>query len=258
MLKYNAARLVTRAVVLPSLSVRLAPERQYRAALIALLKAIAAAATASVIPHYASALTMDAATSSWFTQLRLTTTRLAGETAQTVGRVLKQEAIRHTEAFLALFRRAVGVDVSATVRPEDTDPYMQTSVDRNTSVIAGFADDIRQRIERVVYDASIARVAITTLKKRLTEEFIAAEKRARLIARNQTSRLNADLNRLRQEQAGITRYRWLTMHDERVRPLHNEIDGRIYRWGEETGAEQGLPPGYPVNCRCVARGIVGS
>jgi uncharacterized protein with gpF-like domain len=41
-----------------------------------------------------------------------------------------------------------------------------------------------------------------------------------------------------------------------VGPLHRSLDGKVYEYGKPTGAEQGLPPGQPINCRCVARGIV--
>lgn len=265
MLRYNVAALVdnppARSVTLPPIQVRATPEIAYRAALRALLKGIAAEVRAGVIPLYAAdlqhrRLTGDAAADTWFTRLRAATAGLTATTAQAVGRAIVSEATKHTEAFLALFKRLFKIDVSATVRPDDLAEYVQTSIDRNTAMIRGFSDDVLQRIQRVVYENSVAGNSVAVLQKRLAEEFGLSEKRARLIARDQTGKLNADLNRLRQEQAGISSYRWDTSHDERVRPLHNSIDGIIYKWGEPTGAEKGLPPGQPINCRCHALGIV--
>ena len=54
----------------------------------------------------------------------------------------------------------------------------------------------------------------------------------------------------------MTSYTWMTSRDERVRPRHKELDGKEYEYGKPTGAEDGLPPGQPIMCRCVARGIV--
>ena len=94
------------------------------------------------------------------------------------------------------------------------------------------------------------------LRARLKADFGIADKRAALIAQDQTAKLNSDLNRIRQEQAGVTSYEWRTSRDERVRERHRKLDGTVYKWGEPTGAEEGLPPGKPIRCRCVALGVV--
>jgi uncharacterized protein with gpF-like domain len=81
----------------------------------------------------------------------------------------------------------------------------------------------------------------------LQEQFGITDRRAK-IARDQTSKLNSDLNKIRQQQAGVTTYK--------VRERQRKLDGKSYKWGEATGVENGLPPGQPINCRCLARRIV--
>ncbi|WP_442880212.1 minor capsid protein [Aurantimonas sp. A2-1-M11] len=61
---------------------------------------------------------------------------------------------------------------------------------------------------------------------------------------------------MRHQQAGVASYVWMSSRDERVRERHRALDGKEYRYGEPAGAEQGLPRGQPIQCRCVARGIV--
>lgn len=56
--------------------------------------------------------------------------------------------------------------------------------------------------------------------------------RAELIARDQTMKLNGDLNHLRQTNIGIKRYIWRTSQDERVRDEHAALEGRIFKWSE--------------------------
>ena len=157
---------------------------------------------------------------------------------------------------MATAKRALGINLSAVVRDEDLADYLQAAVARNTSLIQSLSDDIVKRIEQTVYTNSIAGNSVTTLRKSLQAQFGITDRRARLIARDQTGKFNSDLNKIRQQQAGVTSYVWLTAHDERVRPLHKKLDGNTYKWGEPTGAEEGLPPGQPINCRCVARGVV--
>ena len=93
------------------------------------------------------------------------------------------------------------------------------------------------------------------LAKRLEEKLGISKKRAKIIARDQTSKVNSQLSEERHKAAGAEKYRWDSSGDERVRPLHKALDGNIYEYGEPTGAEEGLPPGQPILCRCVAIAI---
>lgn len=76
------------------------------------------------------------------------------------------------------------------------------------------------------------------------------ESRAKLIARDQTSKMNSAFNRVRQSSLGISQYRWQTAGDERVRHEHAMNDGEIFRW-DKPPADTGHP-GEDINCRCVA------
>lgn len=101
-------------------------------------------------------------------------------------------------------------------------------------------------------------------------------RRAAIIARDQTAKLNGDLAQGRMEQAGIETYIWSTSMDERVRglpggkysnavPSHYLMEGLVCRWddptkyrnasGEWVSRPAGAPllhPGQDILCRCVA------
>ena len=77
--------------------------------------------------------------------------------------------------------------------------------------------------------------------------------RAKLIARNQIGKLNGRLSQLRQQSAGITKYKWSTSKDERVRPAHEKREEKIFEW--ERPPSDGNP-GYPLRCRCVAIPVI--
>jgi SPP1 gp7 family putative phage head morphogenesis protein len=277
MLRYSLSRAVKRPkgtrVTLPPVQVRLAAEKQYYAELRRMLAQIATEVRESVLPAYQADMMHrrmigDAATSSWFARLRSVINHLTGAASQMVGRILNLESQKHTENFMATAKKALGIDLSAVVRDEDLADYLQAAVDRNTSLITNLGDDIRQRIERTVYDNSIAGNSVATLKKQLASQFGIADRRAQLIARDQTSKFNSDLNKIRQQQAGITEYVFTTAHDERVRKTHAAMEGKTCRWDDPTvyRADDGswisrsggveLHPGQDINCRCVSRGIV--
>ncbi len=72
-------------------------------------------------------------------------------------------------------------------------------------------------------------------------------KRARLIARDQIGKLNGQLDRYKQTQAGLDSYVWRGVLDERERPEHVEREGKIYQWDDPPIDGH---PGQPVQCRC--------
>ena len=63
----------------------------------------------------------------------------------------------------------------------------------------------------------------------------------------------ADMNRVRQIDAGIDSYVWLTRRDGRVRPSHSRNEGRTFRWSSPPPTQH---PGFDYGCRCVACGVL--
>lgn len=107
--------------------------------------------------------------------------------------------------------------------------------------------------------------------------------RARFIARNAVSTAQGEYDKQLQTASGIALYRWQTSEDERVRPTHERLDGKVFAWEPGTKAPKditidgkiykrgdiiptakdpnyngGAPtiPGQPFNCRCVALSVI--
>lgn len=189
-------------------------------------------------------------------QLAMVAQGLVMTTESTVDRILSLEAQRHTDTFVAIVKRAVGIDLRALVKQEDLTEYLRLASARNASLIKGLSDDTVKRVSQTVLENLIAGNSRETLRKQLVQDFGFADNRAKLIARNEMTSLNSDLTRIRHQQAGINEYIWKTVRDDRVRQLHRELDGKSYKYGQPTDAEGGLQPGKPINCRCYARGVV--
>lgn len=120
---------------------------------------------------------------------------------------------------------------------------------QNAQLITSIPDQELERvagyIERGLQDGT----SIREIEKDIQKSFGITRRRAKLIARDQTTKLNASLTKLRQQEVGVTEYVWQTSGDERVRPTHRANDGKKFRWDKppKTGH-----PGSEVNCRCVA------
>ena len=112
----------------------------------------------------------------------------------------------------------------------------------------------------------------TEVAKQIEAKLKTTKSRARLIARDQVSKLNGRLTQMRQEEAGISKYIWQTSEDSRVRATHSPMDGKLGRWDDASvyanpsapnkwlsksgiGAVE-LHPGQDILCRCFAEPFI--
>jgi len=103
--------------------------------------------------------------------------------------------------------------------------------------------------EELAIDAAVASGSI----EGATASLDASAARVSALARDSTSKLVSSVVRERSANAGVSGYRWISMRDERVRPVHRRLDGTVRRWDDPHPTE--VHPGYAYGCRCVAAPI---
>jgi SPP1 gp7 family putative phage head morphogenesis protein len=158
-------------------------------------------------------------------------------------------------------RRRLGANIKATYKVDpnniwsqaDVKDQLEVAVNQSVSLIKGMTDDLAKKVEFTILDAAQKGQSTTQLSERLKNEMGISRDRARLIARDQVSSLNAALTKARQKQMGLDQYIWHTAQDERVRHAHRLREGKVFSW--DNPPEDGHP-GEPINCRCVAIGLV--
>lgn len=127
---------------------------------------------------------------------------------------------------------------------------LQLFSDQNEKLIRGIPDQELERISGDVERGLQQGRRFTDIAKDIQKSYGISHRKAKTIARNQTTQLNASLTRYRQQEVGIEKYQWQTSGDERVRPTHRANDGKIFSW-DKPPAITGHP-GNDINCRCVA------
>lgn len=262
MQKYDLRTVLSRprgsVVYLPSFAPPLADEVAYLQALRAMLREMLAWCRRELVPSFVSVkagLHRDAEPATW-SALGWLKDQLVSVASGMVRRILNLTGRRHTDNFNAEARKTLGIDLAGVVRGSDLEPAIDQMAQRNAALIAGLADDLVTRIKARTITAVLNGETAAGLKRDLVDLFGISDRRAKVIARDQIAKTTSDLNRLRHQQAGVVEYIWRTSADERVRPRHAALDGRKYRYDEPTGAEQGLPPGQPIMCRCWARAVI--
>jgi SPP1 gp7 family putative phage head morphogenesis protein len=151
------------------------------------------------------------------------------------------------------------------------EPWLETQLDlfakQNATLINNLTNEELNRVAGIVQRGLQQGSTYDTVADQIQETFGITRRHAKLIARDQTTKLNANLTKLRQEELGITLYTWQTSNDERVRKTHKVLDGKTCRWDDPTvfydekskkwvnKSTIGGDPhhvGISVNCRCQA------
>lgn len=173
----------------------------------------------------------------------------------------------HPQAQLAFDFMAKDVDRSSArgaelvgIKPR-TVPGLATVIgrarDANVSLITRASESFLEQVRDVLEEHEGERPE--EIADLLEERVGVSESRATLIARDQVLKLNGQITKHRQESAGVTRFRWSTSRDERVRATHREIDGQVFTWEEGADLEdedEPTFPGQPIQCRCVAIPVI--
>lgn len=178
-------------------------------------------------------------------------------------------------------KRVLGVDVF------QAEPWLEDLardwVAQNVSYVKNMQGEALNDLQSVVFRMVREGASREETRKALEERFAMSRTRARLIARDQVNKFNADLNHQRQTQIGISEYSWQNMQDQRVRGRpggrypraehnHWRMQGVLCRWNDPTvysrrewarkrngervwkKRPQWMPqrhPGEEIQCRCI-------
>ncbi len=157
------------------------------------------------------------------------------------------DATQLNKQFSAALGEKATVDVTGGEAwvPKAVDEFTRENVALIRTIPEQFFSDLEKFLAREIADGKRWEEMAVTIQER----YDVAESRARVIARDQVSKFNGDLSRVRQRDLGVTRFVWRTVRDERVRSEHAERDGQSYEWANPPDGET---PGEPIMCRCWA------
>lgn len=140
----------------------------------------------------------------------------------------------------------------------------------NVNLITSVKDASLEKMKEIVYTNFMEGKSTTSIIKRIQHQYGMDKRHARMIARDQTAKLNAALTKHQQTDAGIVRYEWSTSLDARVRagdkmgkgtidPMgdnHKRLEGKIFRWDAPPLVDRKrgrrCHPGEDYQCRCCA------
>ena len=159
-------------------------------------------------------------------------------------------------AFRAALKEA-GWAVDFKMTPAVRDAF-NASLEENVGLIRSIPEKYLQQVEGTVMRSYSAGRDLATMVKELKQLYPAASHRAELIARDQSNKANAVVNRARQMELGITEAIWQHSHaGKNPRPDHVAANGKRYKIAEGCLISgEHIQPGEEINCRCTSRPVL--
>lgn len=134
----------------------------------------------------------------------------------------------------------------------------QSSLAENVGLIKSIPEKYLQQVQGVVTRSYSAGRDLESMVADLKALYPEASRRAVLIARDQSNKANAIVNRARSLELGITEAIW--MHSgggKEPRPDHVAANGKRYNIAEGCLISgEYIQPGEEINCRCTSRPVL--
>lgn len=162
-------------------------------------------------------------------------------------------------------RRSFGIDVlqnSPGMRS-----VMQAATIQNANLIKSIPQQYLNNVANTVLSNMRIGLLPREIAKQLEADYGITKRRAKFIARDQTAKVNGELTKQRQIDAGFEFFKWLDAGDERVRESHSKIAKMdvgfgpgVFRWDDLPTNERGekIQPGSDYQCRCGSRPVRNS
>lgn len=130
-------------------------------------------------------------------------------------------------------------------------------VSDNVDLIKTVPANSLDKMKDIVYSSYMEGKPTTDIVKEIQRQYGMDKRHARLIARDQTAKLNAAITKHQQKDAGVDSYEWSDSGDRRVRNSHHRLNGHIFSWDDppETDGGRHCHPGEDYQCRCCALAV---
>lgn len=139
---------------------------------------------------------------------------------------------------------------------------LQATVAENVNLIKSIHTMYFDQVQTIIMQAVKNGRDMEYIRKELTERFGVSERKAKIIARDQTNKAMQTISRARALETGITEARWVHIPGAKTsRETHKHFDGKPFDLNEgmyDPDVGKFIMPGELINCNCRFRLIVPS
>lgn len=156
-----------------------------------------------------------------------------------------------------IVKRTLGIDIMGDYyKGTQFQQLVDWWIADNVKMIKTIPQKTLDKMRDAIKSGFVSGESSKTIAEQIREAYNVDKRRAQFIARDQTAKLNAQITREQQADAGVDEYVWRTAGDSRVRDSHKALNGKRFKYGvppvvdKKTGRRAN--PGQDFQCRCVA------
>ena len=178
-------------------------------------------------------------------------------------------------SFARAMANIIGVDFTRGADGQWLQIEMRSWAAENAALIKSIPERMLTEVEGIAQRALRTGADPRETAREIRDRFGVTEARARLIGRDQVSKLNGQITQGRNQALGLDLYIWSSSVDERVRETHDVMEGKVCKWDDDSvyadtvedaqagrwksrasigGVDQ--HPGQDFQCRCVSRAVI--
>lgn len=155
----------------------------------------------------------------------------------------------HRDKWTGAVKTATNVDLGMLLTALPVQENVEAFLARNVALAKDVSAQTQSRISDIVFRNYQRRTPIAIVATELSEAVDMSRTRARRIAQDQTVKLAAALDRDRQTEAGVRKFKWRHSGKRHPREIHKARDGNIYSWSDPPSEL----PGEAPYCGCRAQ-----
>lgn len=192
--------------------------------------------------------------------------RWASRPVRALAERLASNFVRSTLSFAERTqKRTLGIEVFQN--SQQLTDYLSAATIQNVKLIESIPQRYIENVSNTVLTGMRTGVRPEVIAKQLRDDYGVTQRRAKFIARDQAAKINGEIQKQRQLDAGFSYFKWIDSHDARVRHRHKEIANAdvgygvgVYAWNDLPTSSSGetIQPGSDYNCRCIARAVRNS
>ena len=176
-------------------------------------------------------------------------TRIEAEMRRQLGRLDKKSRMEFYNRIAA----KVGIDVKDLIAREGLQSTTNALVMETAQWVKTLRDESLEKFTNNTLFGMSQGESLDTIVSQFDGVVSERKNHARFLARNQVQNYNSITTKIRAQNLGITKAVWVTAGDERVRPSHDDRDGKEFDlatglYSSVDGLD--LLPGSDYNCRC--------
>ena len=208
-------------------------------------------------------------------------------------KMVKGVEFNNRKRYSSILNASLGIDVEGILETQGLRDLTEAQIAKNATLIKSIPEEFIKNIETIVYNGVTSGLDYNAIAKQISgikdisSVFGKLDNRVKVIARNEISTINAQINQKRVEALGVELYIWRSAKDERVRgnpsgkypdarPRHDTMEGKVCSWKDPTvyadsikdakagkwkkrssiNGPVGFAPGEPIACRCFSEPII--